>query len=149
MFKALKLVVQDVYLCTYFQIALVWIQIPPWILKTFVSNRVAKIQSCTQNITWKHIPSSYNISDFISRGLDATYLVDNQFWWHGPDFRTNKTNIAQPENLHLSLDDQEVILKEIKDISYDILYQILKTCEHTKLTVSQSLNYFKLIIIFL
>ena len=55
------------------QIALSGIQSPPWKLKTFVGNRVAKIQDHTQNF---HISSKRNPADLISRGLDAADLIN-------------------------------------------------------------------------
>ncbi|GFX57992.1 integrase catalytic domain-containing protein [Trichonephila clavipes] len=37
--------------------------------KTFVANRVAKVQELTEGFQWNHVPSVLNPADLVSRGL--------------------------------------------------------------------------------
>ncbi|GBM31733.1 hypothetical protein AVEN_45650-1 [Araneus ventricosus] len=54
---ALKTEIDDVILHTDSTIALTWINTPPNKLKTFISNRVSKIQDLNKNCKWRHILS--------------------------------------------------------------------------------------------
>ncbi|GBN17071.1 hypothetical protein AVEN_153818-1 [Araneus ventricosus] len=58
----------------------------PHVLKTFVSNRAAKIQSLCSNSQWRNVSSEGNPADVLSRGADDRYLRDNDLWWQGPEF---------------------------------------------------------------
>ncbi|GFY78101.1 uncharacterized protein TNIN_9991 [Trichonephila inaurata madagascariensis] len=62
-----------------------WIKTPPHLLKTFVANRVSKIQELTVNFSWHHISSENNPADFVSRGLNVSDLITSPLWWKGPD----------------------------------------------------------------
>ncbi|GFY76666.1 DUF1758 domain-containing protein [Trichonephila inaurata madagascariensis] len=66
-------------------IALCWIKIPPHLLKTFVANRVAKIQKLTVNFSWHHISSENNPADLVSRGLNVSDLINSPLWCKGLD----------------------------------------------------------------
>ncbi|GFS54451.1 integrase catalytic domain-containing protein [Trichonephila inaurata madagascariensis] len=55
--NALKMNLSQVILFSDSTIALSWIKTPPHLLKTFVANRVAKIQELTVNFSWHHISS--------------------------------------------------------------------------------------------
>ncbi|GFU99607.1 integrase catalytic domain-containing protein [Trichonephila clavipes] len=55
-------------------------------LKTFVANRVAKVQELTEGFQWNHVPSVLNPSDLVSRGLHPCDLPNLRLWWHGPQF---------------------------------------------------------------
>ncbi|GBM52386.1 hypothetical protein AVEN_160107-1 [Araneus ventricosus] len=83
--NALKLKIDQVLLWTDSTIALSWIDTPADLLKTFVNNRVAQIQELTKGYHWAHITSKNNPADLLSRGVDAQFLVNNQFWFQGPD----------------------------------------------------------------
>ncbi|VEN44957.1 unnamed protein product [Callosobruchus maculatus] len=67
-------------------IVLNWLRTPPNLLKQFVNNRVAEIQETTCNFEWKHISSSDNPADMLSRGLSPKNLIQNESWWHGPQW---------------------------------------------------------------
>ena len=84
--KSLKHVIKMVYLNSNSQIALAWIQIPLWKLKTFVVSHIAKIQGHIQNIHWKHISLNSNSTNLISCRLEPADLIINQLWWYGPNF---------------------------------------------------------------
>ncbi|GBO23490.1 hypothetical protein AVEN_146283-1 [Araneus ventricosus] len=103
--NALKLKIDQVLLWTDSTIALSWIDTPPHLLKTFVSNRVAQIQELTKEYHWSHITSKNNPADLLSRGIDAQFLVNNQFWFQGPDsFNSlnSETELNQSDKNYLS-----------------------------------------------
>jgi len=55
-------------------VALAWIRSPTAKLKTFVANRVAKIQQNTDVGNWRHVPTGVNPADYASRGLSPNKL---------------------------------------------------------------------------
>lgn len=63
-----------------------WLQATPSAWTTFVANRVSKIQLATQNCSWHHVAGQENPADLLSRGTTAEELIDNQLWWHGPNW---------------------------------------------------------------
>ncbi|GBN76568.1 hypothetical protein AVEN_74890-1 [Araneus ventricosus] len=67
----------------------------PQTMKTFVSNRVAEIQSLCSNCQWTHVSSNNNPADVLSRGADARDLRGNDFLWQGPEFLLR--DISDPE----------------------------------------------------
>ncbi|XP_011172996.1 uncharacterized protein LOC105205342 [Solenopsis invicta] len=52
--------------------------------KPFVGNQVSEITDILPAIHWRHVKSSENPADLISRGATPTQLLDNSLWWHGP-----------------------------------------------------------------
>ncbi|GFX38022.1 integrase catalytic domain-containing protein [Trichonephila clavipes] len=71
---SLQVHLAKVILHTDSTIAIAWINTPANQLKTFVGNRVSKIQTLTENFEWKHIPSAQNPADIISRGVNSEEL---------------------------------------------------------------------------
>ncbi|GFS56408.1 integrase catalytic domain-containing protein [Trichonephila clavipes] len=67
--STLRLNISDIVLHTDSTIALVWLNTPANRLKTFVANRVAKVQELTEGFQWSHVPSVLNPADLVSRGL--------------------------------------------------------------------------------
>ncbi|GBN46894.1 hypothetical protein AVEN_122159-1, partial [Araneus ventricosus] len=55
-------------------------------LKTFIANRVSKVQRLTENCCWTHVPSPLNPADLVSRGLSPRDLPELKLWWSGPSF---------------------------------------------------------------
>lgn len=55
-------------------------------LKAYVSNRVAQILDLTSATQWRHVPTTSNPADIITRGCQAETLSDNNLWWHGPEW---------------------------------------------------------------
>ncbi|XP_055928745.1 uncharacterized protein LOC129959875 [Argiope bruennichi] len=114
--KALHLQIDSAVLYTDSTISLAWIQTPPHRLKTFVANRVGKIQQLTQNNKWQHVSSTLNPVDVISRGLVPEQLIDNYLWWNGPTFLQElpvSVNCADQQMIDASQDSQ--FLLELKD----------------------------------
>ncbi|GBM39560.1 hypothetical protein AVEN_52916-1 [Araneus ventricosus] len=73
----LDLPLDKMCLWTDSKIVLAWLNMQPHMLKTFVSNRVAKIQSLCSNSQWRHVTSKCNPADVLSRGADTKDLRDN------------------------------------------------------------------------
>ncbi|GFW38768.1 uncharacterized protein TNCV_3881351 [Trichonephila clavipes] len=85
----------------YSTIAIAWTNSSPHQLKTFVANRVSKIQALTANIS-----SRDNPADLISRGVNPSDLEHLELWWSGPssameeiidDSRQNDLNSSEKE----------------------------------------------------
>ena len=85
---ALKLEISSVLLWSDSMIVLSWLRKEPFKLKTFVSNRVAKIQELTDVQQWRFVPTGENPADLISRGVNAEKLLQSELWWKGPLFLT-------------------------------------------------------------
>ncbi|XP_077282596.1 uncharacterized protein LOC143908711 [Temnothorax americanus] len=67
-------------------ITLNWINSHSRKWSTFVANRVGEIQRLTETSNWRHVKSSNNPADVLSRGLLPSELVDCELWWHGPSY---------------------------------------------------------------
>ncbi|XP_071579890.1 uncharacterized protein [Temnothorax nylanderi] len=66
------------------EIVLAWLRQHPSHWKTFVANRVSKIQTLLPNVTWRHVATEDNPADCASRGLLGHELVNHPLWWQGP-----------------------------------------------------------------
>lgn len=68
------------------EIVLCWLRKSSCDLKTFVSNRVAAIQSKTieKGFHWYWVPGKENPADLASRGLVTEKLCKSDIWWNGP-----------------------------------------------------------------
>lgn len=82
--------ISDVKLWTDSTIVLSWIRMQPCELKTFVANRVAKIQDLTKGIDWNHVSTDENPADLLTKGITADELKRSTLWWHGPLWLTSK-----------------------------------------------------------
>lgn len=67
-------------------IVLSWLKTPPNLLKTFVGNRVSEILELTEGCEWRHVPSTKNPADILSRGMFPSELSQCSLWWNGPEF---------------------------------------------------------------
>ncbi|GFW89949.1 uncharacterized protein TNCV_864791 [Trichonephila clavipes] len=83
---ALQLETAELYLWSDSMIVLAWLRKEPMDLKTFVQNRVAKIQELYPNQLWRHVPSDQNPADLVSRGVDPDKLLQQNLWFNGPTF---------------------------------------------------------------
>ena len=79
-------------------VTIAWLQDYPRKWKTFVANRVAKIQEIIPASSWKYVATEDNPADCASRGLAAADLMSHKLWWDGPEW------LRQPENAWPSLD---------------------------------------------
>lgn len=71
-------------------IVLSWLRVDPGRLQIFVSNRVNMIQCNSEIANWRHVRSEQNPADLISRGLLGKDIIDNRFWFDGPQFLLEK-----------------------------------------------------------
>ncbi|XP_076661131.1 uncharacterized protein LOC143365016 [Halictus rubicundus] len=78
--------IHETILWTDSTIVLHWLHKPPNILKTFVANRVVEIQTKTNILAWRHIRSSDNPADLLSRGTTPRILINSKIWCNGPDW---------------------------------------------------------------
>ncbi|XP_053686315.1 uncharacterized protein LOC128735856 [Sabethes cyaneus] len=81
--KAIKMQIEVVF-WTDSTCVLRWIKAAPSTWTTFVANRVAKIQTLTENKTWRYVPGTENPADLISRGINPEQIQTNILWWEGP-----------------------------------------------------------------
>ncbi|GBM15743.1 hypothetical protein AVEN_262910-1 [Araneus ventricosus] len=84
--SSLILEINDTVLRTDSMIALPWLNTPANHLKTFIANRVSKVQGLTENCCWTYVPSHLNPADLVSRGLSPRVLHELKLWWSGPSF---------------------------------------------------------------
>ena len=63
-----------------------WIRGRSRIFKPFVANRVGEIQSLTNPIQWRFVPTNENPADFTTRSMRESDLAKEKKWWTGPDF---------------------------------------------------------------
>jgi len=71
---------------SYSSTVLAWIRQPPREFNVFVSNRIAKIQEMTNDITWHHVPPNLSPADVVSRGCTPRKLLEHSLWANGPPF---------------------------------------------------------------
>ena len=71
--KALNFSMNSFNFCTDSMNILWWICGYSQSFKTFVANRVGKIQSCTNPEQWHHIKSNENLADLLSRGVECLF----------------------------------------------------------------------------
>ena len=57
-------------------VTIAWLQNFPRKWKTFVANRVSKIQEIVPASNWKYVPTEYNPADCPSRGSAAADLLN-------------------------------------------------------------------------
>lgn len=67
-------------------IVLAWLSGHPNRWTTFVANRVAEIQECTEATIWKHIAGVENSADCATRGVAPDQLKNHPLWWSGPQW---------------------------------------------------------------
>ena len=75
-----------VYAWTDSTVTLAWLQDFPRKWKTFVANRVAKIQNIVPSSNWNFVPTEENPADCASRGISAANLAKHCLWWKGPNW---------------------------------------------------------------
>ncbi|GFS82004.1 integrase catalytic domain-containing protein [Trichonephila clavipes] len=80
-------------------------------LKTFVQNRVAKIQELYPNQLWRHVPSDQNPADLVSRGVDPEKLLQQNLWFNAPTFLSGDDYPNRTINCREKLDEYNSELK--------------------------------------
>ena len=82
----LQILLNSIHFWTDSKVVLAWISQSPHHWKTFVANRVAKIQDCSSVSDWNYVSSDQNPADVISRGCSPARLINNDLYWHGPEW---------------------------------------------------------------
>lgn len=95
--KALKVKFQKVFFWSDSTIVLNWINKPPYKLETFEANRIAEIQSITTVGDWRHVPTSDNPADVLSRGQNVVAFLSNELWKSGPRWLKEGEKFWPPE----------------------------------------------------
>ncbi|XP_035214030.1 uncharacterized protein LOC118187854 [Stegodyphus dumicola] len=86
--RALNTPISQVYFHTDSTIVLAWIRSHASRWKTFVANRVAKIQTLSSPVQWHHVSGNANPADLATRGVSSSALVTS-LWLRGPDLLYN------------------------------------------------------------
>ena len=76
----------EVFAWTDSTVTLTGIKNHPSRWKTFVANRVAKIQRAVPAVKWNHVPTDSNPYDCASRGMSLQKFKAHQIWWQGPEW---------------------------------------------------------------
>ncbi|XP_035914695.1 uncharacterized protein LOC118513244 isoform X1 [Anopheles stephensi] len=97
-----------------------WIHSPPSRWKTFVANRVSKIQNLTEGASWRHVPGVVNPADVVSRGCDPATFMESTSWWSGPEWlaSTEENWPTVPESKTLETGEErsnELILSSLDE----------------------------------
>lgn len=79
----------DTFLWCDSSIVLGWLEKPPNTWKTYVANRTSQIIRNVGNTAWRHVRSADNPADLGSRGCSTNLLLNNDLWWHGPEWLKN------------------------------------------------------------
>ncbi|GFY29932.1 uncharacterized protein TNCV_4072451 [Trichonephila clavipes] len=108
---ALKPETAEIYLWSDSIIVLAWLRKKPMDLKTFVQNRVAKIQELYSNQLWRYVPSDQNPADLVSRGVDSDKLLQQKLWFNGPTFFSGDDYLNRNINCRDKLDEYNSELK--------------------------------------
>ncbi len=66
--------IPDIYAWTDSFIVLCWLRKLPSTLKTFVAHRVSAIQDLVPTSKWRHVSTTDNPADLLSRGLPTSQL---------------------------------------------------------------------------
>lgn len=103
--------IDKVFTWTDSLIALAWIQSPPHRWKTFIANRVSRIQRKLPNATWNYVDTKTNPADCVSRGLLPKQLVEHPLWFTGPSWLSKSQDcwpsVQQIPSQTLLLSEQE------------------------------------------
>jgi len=76
--------VENIHAWSDSSIVLCWLRKSPNALKTFVSNRVQRIQDLFPTAQWRHVPTNHNPADMLSSGVSTDELTKSKLWWEGP-----------------------------------------------------------------
>jgi len=140
----LNITIDESYLWTDSSIVLTWIQGPPNKCKIFVGNRVALIQEETASVTWRHVPSQYNLADLISRGIEPKTLSTSTLWWKGPQWLSQEPSSWPTTEINTPTDNLEIrnvhiaCLQTLEDITqrFSKLNRLIRVIAYCKRFIS-------------
>ncbi|GBM42297.1 hypothetical protein AVEN_235010-1 [Araneus ventricosus] len=136
----LDIPLDKICLWTDSKIVLAWLNIETHMLKNFVSNQIAKIQSLCSNSQWRHVSSKCNPADVLSRGADAKDLRDNYLWCQGQEFLLR--DITDPEEflkncLHKNVETGFLTATELGNAEQLLMKQVQSTTFAKEITALQ------------
>ena len=113
--QALQIEIKRVYLWSDSMITLYWINTESYLLKTFVSNRIAEIQNFTSTVEWRHVPTNDNHADLVSSGQTPREFLDASLWKSGPHWLIQKEIHWLQEKIHLNeiLENRTIIASPV------------------------------------
>lgn len=111
--------VKEVFYWTDSTIVLAWLKSTSREWKTFVANRVGKIQSHSAEHNWHFVSGTDNPADIISRGSHVQDLLKNSVWWHGPSWLSQNMN-SWPDQPDISQSDQVLTEKRTESLVFQI-----------------------------
>lgn len=135
--KSIKIEVHNVYFWSDSTIALGWIASEPSKLKTFVSNRVAKIQELSNSSQWRHVDTNSNPADYISRGVSPDEIKNLSLWFNGPDwlYKSEQFWPVLNSNLPEELPEMKIVNETVLKVEIHLPnYIISKYSSFSKLT---------------
>ncbi|XP_011858659.1 PREDICTED: uncharacterized protein LOC105556188 [Vollenhovia emeryi] len=108
-YEALGNRINESHLWTDSTIVISWIHTCPSTLKTFVANRVSKIQRLTSQVAWHHVPSDRNPADVLSRGTTTSELKNNHLWWYGPNWLPRREDWPEQPRRIVDLPEKKIV----------------------------------------
>ncbi|GIY04458.1 DUF1758 domain-containing protein [Caerostris darwini] len=108
--KAFDIPISQSHFHTDSTIVLAWIGSHASRWKTFVANRVAKIQTLSSPTQWHHVSGNENPADLATRGVSSSALLTS-VWLCGPEFLYNECSF-HPESSVPTLNDSVSTLND-------------------------------------
>ncbi|XP_076235101.1 uncharacterized protein LOC143179673 [Calliopsis andreniformis] len=136
---SIQLNIDQMYFWSDSTIVIAWLRGQPMRWKTFVANRISEIQDLIDIDIWKHISSSDNPADVISRGTSPKNLKDNSLWWFGPTWLIQdinqwpSANEAIPEIVPEERKIQTGFISSLSEVPRQTVDIFLKYSSFTKL----------------
>ena len=110
--EEMQIAVEHVHCFTDSMTALMWVRKPPRAWKLWVANRVRDTTALVPVSHWNHVAGVSNPADKPSRGVPASELVNDQLWFHGPDWLV-KPHSEWPKE-ELPPVNEKAVLEEMK-----------------------------------
>lgn len=130
----------ECFMWTDSTVVLHWLKKTPSDLKTFVGNRVAKIQTASQPRWWSHVVSEDNPADMLSRGSSVEELLVSQKWLKGPKWLSVAQNSWPKPKLQISSESQAEIVNEQKN-ARRVLYVHARISSGKELLLNRRSNF--------
>ena len=112
-------IINDLYAWTDSTVVYCWILNVDKCYKIFVHNRLMEIRKLIDIKAWKLVNSKNNPADLISRGLFASEIVSNKFWFRGPEFlrlsQIHWPTLQAGDNFNEVIEKEEQIKKNVSN----------------------------------
>ena len=118
--KEMQIPLEQTFAWTDSSIVLAWLNASGNKLGTFERHRVDDIHSRIPAKLWRHVPTSINPADLVSRGVSPRELLALELWWKGPP-RLQQSPEYWPQSPDLNP------VRELPDVEQTVL-----TVQHTE-----------------